>query len=186
MPELGLVIVDEEHDHSFKQQEGLRYSARDLAIVRAKRRDVPAILGSATPTLELLKHCEDGSYTRLALPKRAGGASPPRLRLVDLNRHPPTEGLAAPLEAAIDEHLRDGGQAVITLAFEEHCVMGVSAHDARGTFEVRLDRDRPVDEVLKELGYVAPEAPAEDDEAFKLPESRVGRFFGNRFGLFKR
>mgnify|MGYP001824876713 FL=1 len=115
MPNLGLVIVDEEHDHSFKQQEGLRYSARDLAIVRAKRRDVPVILGSATPTLELLKHCEDGSYTRLVLPQRAGGASPPRLCLVDLNRHPPTEGLAAPLETAIDEHLADGGQALLFL-----------------------------------------------------------------------
>ena len=115
MPNLGLVIVDEEHDHSFKQQEGLRYSARDLAIVRAKRRDVPIIMGSATPTLELLKHCEDGSYTRLALPERAGGASPPRIRLVDLNRHPPTEGLAGSLEAAIDEHLADDGQALLFL-----------------------------------------------------------------------
>ena len=115
MPKLGLVIVDEEHDHSFKQQEGLRYSARDLAIVRAKRRGVPVILGSATPTLELLKHCEDGSYTRLALPKRAGGARPPRLSLIDLNRHPPTEGLAAPLEAAIDAHLADSGQVLLFL-----------------------------------------------------------------------
>ncbi len=115
MPNLGLVIVDEEHDHSFKQQEGLRYSARDLAIVRAKRRDVPVILGSATPTLELLKHCEDGSYTRLALPKRAGRARPPRLSLIDLNRHPPTEGLAAPLEAAIDAHLADSGQVLLFL-----------------------------------------------------------------------
>ena len=115
MPNLGLVIVDEEHDHSFKQQEGLRYSARDLAIVRAKRRAVPVILGSATPTLELLKHCEDGSYTHLSLPERAGGARPPRLRLVDLNRHPPTEGLAAPLETAIDEHLADSGQVLLFL-----------------------------------------------------------------------
>ena len=65
MPDLGLVIVDEEHDHSFKQQEGLRYSARDLAIARGKRRDIRVVLGSATPTLEMLQHCEAGSYAHL-------------------------------------------------------------------------------------------------------------------------
>lgn len=115
MPDLGLVIVDEEHDHSFKQQEGLRYSARDLAVVRAKRRGIPVILGSATPTLEVLKHCADGSYTHLTLPQRAGGAEPPLIRLVDLNRQPPEEGLSEPLLAAIDRHLGDGGQALMFL-----------------------------------------------------------------------
>ena len=115
MPDLGLVIVDEEHDHSFKQQEGLRYSARDLAVVRAKRRGIPVVLGSATPTLEVLKHCADGSYTHLTLPQRAGGAEPPVIRLVDLNRQPPEEGLSEPLLAAIDRLIvrrrDDRGQA---------------------------------------------------------------------------
>jgi primosomal protein N' (replication factor Y) len=115
MPDLGLVIVDEEHDHSFKQQEGLRYSARDLAVVRAKRRSIPVVLGSATPTLEVLKHCDDGSYTRLVLPQRAGGARPPAMRLVDLVRHPATDGLSAVLESAIDEHLEDSGQVLLFL-----------------------------------------------------------------------
>jgi len=115
MPRLGLVIVDEEHDHSLKQQEGLRYSARDLAVVRAKRRGVPAVLGSATPTLEVLKHCEDGSYTRLSLPTRAGGAAPPALRLVDQSRYPSRDGASGPLLEALDKHLADGGQALLFL-----------------------------------------------------------------------
>ena len=88
----GLIIVDEEHDPSFKQQEGLRYSARDLAIVRAKHLDVPCVLGSATPTLEMLYHCNAGHYQHLELPRRAGGAQPPRLQLVDIIRSPTTAG----------------------------------------------------------------------------------------------
>ena len=86
LPNLGLIVVDEEHDHSFKQQEGLRYSARDLAIVRAKHHDIPVVLGSATPTLEVLYHCREDRYRHLQLPERAGGAIPPTLRLVDLNQ----------------------------------------------------------------------------------------------------
>lgn len=115
MPNLGLVIVDEEHDHSFKQQEGLRYSARDVAIVRAKRCGVPAVLGSATPTLEVLKRCEEGSYTRLVLPTRAGGAAPPTLRLVDQNRYASRDGVSGPLLEALDKHLAEGGQALLFL-----------------------------------------------------------------------
>jgi len=78
----GLIVVDEEHDHSFKQQEGLRYSARDLAIVRAKHLDIPVVLGTATPTLEMLHHCRSGHYQHLRLPTRAGGAKPPAVHLV--------------------------------------------------------------------------------------------------------
>jgi len=115
MPNLGLIVVDEEHDHSFKQQEGLRYSARDLAIARAKRRDIPIVLGSATPTLELLQHCLTGSYTRIALPERAGGAQPPIFRLVDLNRAPMVDGISEPLAAAIDAHLQVDGQVLMFL-----------------------------------------------------------------------
>ncbi len=115
MPALGLVIVDEEHDHSLKQQEGLRYSARDLAVFRASRAGVPVVLGSATPTLEVLKQCRDGQYTHLRLPRRAGRASPPSIHLVDLSRHASNEGLSEPLAAAIDSHLEDGGQALVFL-----------------------------------------------------------------------
>ncbi len=111
----GLIIVDEEHDHSFKQQEGLRYSARDLAIAKAKRLDIPVILGSATPTLEMLQHCRSGAYEHILLPARAGGAVPPKIRLVDTVRTPATDGISEPLASAIDRHLGAGGQALIFL-----------------------------------------------------------------------
>jgi len=111
----GLIIVDEEHDHSFKQQEGLRYSARDLAIVRAKHLDVPVILGTATPTLEMLQHCRGGNYVHIRLPVRAGGATPPSIRLIDTVRSPATDGISEPLGAAISEHLKSDGQALIFL-----------------------------------------------------------------------
>ncbi len=115
MPDLGLIVVDEEHDQSLKQQEGLRYSARDLAIVRAKYRDVRIILGSATPTLESLRHCRDGNFTQLMLPERAGGAKPPSMRLVDLNRAAAAEGLSDPLVTAIEEHIGANGQVLLFL-----------------------------------------------------------------------
>ncbi len=111
----GLIIVDEEHDHSFKQQEGLRYSARDLAIVRAKHLDVPIVLGTATPTLEMLQHCRQGNYTLIELPNRAGGARPPALRVVDTTRAPLADGLSEPLITAIRQHLGNDGQVLIFL-----------------------------------------------------------------------
>jgi len=115
MPDLGLIVVDEEHDQSLKQQEGLRYSARDLAIVRAKYRDVRIILGSATPTLESLRHCREGNFTQLLLPERAGGAKPPTMRLVDLNRAAAVEGLSGPLITAIEDHIGADGQVLLFL-----------------------------------------------------------------------
>ena len=111
----GLIVVDEEHDHSFKQQEGLRYSARDLAIARAKKLDVPIILGSATPTLEMLQHCRAGTYEHIELPARAGGAKPPNLRLIDTVRTPATDGVSEPLASAIEKHLKGDGQVLIFL-----------------------------------------------------------------------
>lgn len=111
----GLIIVDEEHDHSFKQQEGLRYSARDLAIARAKRHGIPIILGSATPTLEMLQHCRNGAYQHIVLPARAGGAVPPQLRLVDTVRNPATDGISEPLAESIRQHIDSSGQVLIFL-----------------------------------------------------------------------
>ncbi len=111
----GLIVVDEEHDQSFKQQEGLRYSARDLAIAKAKHLNIPIILGSATPTLEMLRHCRNGTYKHIVLPVRAGGAKPPTVRLIDTVRTPTTDGISQPLADAISKHLGADGQVLIFL-----------------------------------------------------------------------
>jgi primosomal protein N' (replication factor Y) (superfamily II helicase) len=114
MPRLALVVVDEEHDPSFKQQEGLRYSARDAAIYRAKLVGCPAILGSATPSLESWHNCQAGRYQRLDLPERASpGARLPAVRLVDLQRETPQQGLAPSLLAAIGERLAKREQSLV-------------------------------------------------------------------------
>jgi primosomal protein N' (replication factor Y) len=84
MPNLGLIIIDEEHDSSFKQQSGFRYCARDLCFVRAKQANIPVILGTATPSLEVLKQVMDKRITRLTLMKRAGGAILPKVNLIDM------------------------------------------------------------------------------------------------------
>lgn len=111
----GLIVVDEEHDASYKQQEGLRYSARDLAVARAKYLDIPVVLGSATPSLETVQRCRQGAYDHLVLSARAGNAAPPLLRLVDMAKHPSDDGLSDPLLRALDRHLDEGGQTLIFL-----------------------------------------------------------------------
>ncbi|MCW5637237.1 MAG: DEAD/DEAH box helicase family protein, partial [Rubrivivax sp.] len=88
LPRLGLIVVDEEHDASFKQQEGARYSARDLAVWRASQLGVPVLLGSATPSLETWQRVLQGRYRRLVLPQRIGGGGLPRVRLVDMRQLP--------------------------------------------------------------------------------------------------
>ena len=115
MPDLGLIIVDEEHDASFKQQDGFRYHARDLAIVRARNRKLPVVLGSATPSLESLANCERGLYSRLHLPSRAGAARPPRVRLLDVRSQPLDEGLSAPLIESVRQTLAAGDQVLLFL-----------------------------------------------------------------------
>ena len=109
----GLLVVDEEHDPSFKQQEGFRYSARDLAITRAQRHGVPIVLGSATPSLESLARARRQPETLLSLPQRAANASPPRLALVDLRQHAQTQGIATPALLAMRRHLDAGGQVLL-------------------------------------------------------------------------
>jgi len=111
----GLIIVDEEHDSSLKQQEGLRYSARDLAIVRGKKQEIPVVLGSATPSLESLQRCREEAYQHLLLPTRAGKAVPPLLRLVDLTKHQSSDGMSAPVISAITENVRQNGQVLVFL-----------------------------------------------------------------------
>jgi primosomal protein N' (replication factor Y) len=115
LPKAGLIVVDEEHDPSYKQQTGFRYSARDLAVVRAQRLGVPVVLGSATPSLETFNNALQGRYRMLALPRRVGSAGTPRVRIVDLNQHASRNALSTPLVAAIGRHLEAGNQALLFL-----------------------------------------------------------------------
>jgi primosomal protein N' (replication factor Y) len=115
MPRLGLVIVDEEHDLSFKQQEGFRYSARDMALVRARRRGCPVVLGSATPSLESLRNAQLDRYKHLTLLQRAGDAEPPRLDILDIRSVHLEAGVSPALFRMIDEELAAGNQALLFL-----------------------------------------------------------------------
>ncbi|SHE63070.1 replication restart DNA helicase PriA [Modicisalibacter ilicicola DSM 19980] len=109
----GVIVVDEEHDNSFKQQDGLRYHARDLAIVRAQRDDIPVVLGSATPSLESLVQARSGHYRHLFLTRRASHHAPARLELVDLRGRPTQGGLIPPCIEAIGNTLDAGSQVLV-------------------------------------------------------------------------
>lgn len=111
----GLIILDEEHDLSFKQQTNLRYSARDVAIVRGRLENIPVVLGSATPSLESLYNVKLGKYTHLSLSKRAGEAKPPSVRMINLCGHRLKAGLSAELLAKMREHLDQQGQVLLFL-----------------------------------------------------------------------
>jgi primosomal protein N' (replication factor Y) len=112
---LGLIVVDEEHDASFKQQEGFRYSARDTAVMRARSGGFPVLLGSATPSLESLHNAREGRYVSLVLPERAGNATHPKVRLVDLRAQTMNEGIAPALAQGMDQHLSRGDQVLLFL-----------------------------------------------------------------------
>lgn len=111
----GLVIVDEEHDTSYKQAEGFRYSARDLAVVRAQRLRIPIVLGSATPSLESVHNAEQGRYELLRMPRRIGSAGAPAVRIIDLNHHAVRNGISTPMLSAIEQHLESGNQVMLFL-----------------------------------------------------------------------
>ncbi|MFZ5724488.1 MAG: primosomal protein N' [Pseudomonadota bacterium] len=111
----GLIIVDEEHDASYKQQEGFRYHARDLAILRARDAKVPVLLGSATPSLESLQNALQGKFAHLRLPVRAGEAAAPRMEAVDIRKQKLVEGLSEPLRRELLATLARGEQALLFL-----------------------------------------------------------------------
>jgi primosomal protein N' (replication factor Y) len=115
LPRLALIVVDEEHDASYKQHEGFRYSARDLAVVRARGAGVPVVLGSATPSLETLENAATGRYSKHVLPQRPGAAQAPRMALVDLRKHAADQGLSTPAMLAMAQHLKAGGQVIVFL-----------------------------------------------------------------------
>lgn len=112
---LGIIIIDEEHDLSFKQQSGLRYSARDIAVMRGKLENVPVVLGSATPSLESLYNVDKKNYQRLHLPERAGNAIHPDFHLIDMRNQKFTAGLSEQLIQKIQQHLTQAGQVLLFL-----------------------------------------------------------------------
>ena len=115
LPRLGLILVDEEHDASYKQQEGVRYSARDVAVWRARQRDVPVVLGSATPSLETWYHAKSERYALQTLSQRAVAATLPAVRCIDTRRIKLDEGLSPALQAAIAQRLERGEQSLVFL-----------------------------------------------------------------------
>jgi primosomal protein N' (replication factor Y) len=114
---LGVIVVDEEHDSSFKQDEGVRYHARDVALVRAQRAGAVCVLGSATPSLETASHAERGAYTKLALTQRPTARPMPSVEVIDLRMYMPDGEamLSAPLRTAIEQTLAAGDQTILFL-----------------------------------------------------------------------
>jgi len=113
MPRLGLIIVDEEHDGSLKQQDGFRYHARDLALMRGRNNACPVVLGTATPSFESLNNVQAGRFIELPLTRRAGDAVSPSMGLLDIRRRKLIEGMSDRLINAIREHLDNAGQALV-------------------------------------------------------------------------
>ncbi|RDF06544.1 primosomal protein N' [Haemophilus sputorum] len=113
--DLGMIIIDEEHDSSFKQQEGWRYHARDLAILRAKNLQIPIILGSATPSLESIQNAKSGKYVELTLSARAGSSKNVKHQVIDLKTQRVNAGLSDSLLAMMQKHLSQGNQVMLFL-----------------------------------------------------------------------
>lgn len=112
---LGLIVIDEEHDSSYKQQDSLRYHARDLALVRARRLGIAVVMGSATPSLESLHNAHSGRYGLLRLTRRAGSAQPPRFIRLDVRSLPLDSGISLPLQKAMEHTLAAGQQVLVFL-----------------------------------------------------------------------
>jgi len=113
LPDAGLIVVDEEHDASYKQQDGIRYHARDFALLRARELGVPIVLGSATPSLESLHNAQSGRFEHLRLRQRAGDARPPTVRVLDVRKRPLQAGLSPELLSAVRAALDAGGQVLL-------------------------------------------------------------------------
>ena len=168
----GLLIVDEEHDLSYKQQDGFRYHARDLAVIRGRQLGIPVVLGSATPALESIQNARAGRYHRLPLPERVGGGTEPPILILDVRRQPMTEGLSPPLLERMRAHLDRNEQvllflnrrgfAPILLCHECGWLSQCQHCDARMTLHLRQRRltchhcgdNRPVDTVCPLCGSV--------------------------------
>jgi len=168
----GILIVDEEHDPSFKQQDGFRYHARDLAVVRGRQLGIPVVLGSATPALESCQNARRERYQLLQLPERVGGGAEPAIDILDVRRQPLLEGLSRPLLERMRLHLARNEQvllflnrrgfAPILLCHECGWLSACRHCDARMTLHLRQRRlichhcgdSRPVDSVCPLCGSV--------------------------------
>lgn len=113
LPAAGLIIVDEEHDSAYKQQEGFRYHARDLALVRGRTLQIPVLLGSATPSLESLANVEAGRYQALHLRSRPSASRPPHVQIIDMRAQRLEHGLSVALLRAVGETVARGEQALV-------------------------------------------------------------------------
>ena len=150
MPRLGLIIIDEEHDISFKQQQGFRYSARDLAVMKAKQRNIPVVLGSATPSLETMHNSLKERYQWLKLRQRAGKAKPPQIGLIDIRAQRLRAGICSDLIKSIREEIDKDHQVILFLnrrgyAPQLTChacgwIAECSHCDARMTWHQKLNR----------------------------------------------
>ena len=146
----GLIIVDEEHDQSYKQQEGFRYSARDLAVSRAHKEGISVILGSATPSIESLNNCATGRYNHLILTDRAGTAKQPNWSLVDLKSEKSEAGIAAFTLSAISQTVEQGHQVLVFLNRRgfapaiicHHCGWSAECHNCDSRLTVHRARNR--------------------------------------------
>jgi primosomal protein N' (replication factor Y) len=116
-PNLGLIVIDEEHDAAYKQEEGVTYHARDMAVVRGKLSGLPVVLSSATPSVDSRVNADRGRYRHVLLPARFGLSTTPEIAAIDLRRHPPERGrwLAPPLAAAVEAATARGEQALLFL-----------------------------------------------------------------------
>ena len=194
LPRAGVIVVDEEHDASYKQQDGFRYHARDLAVVRAKALGVPVMLGSATPSLESLANVVAGRYHGLRLDRRAGAAQPPALRVVDLRRQRLRHGLAAPVLDAIGACVARGEQALVfknrrgyspvlichDCGWSAHCPdceRALTLHRRLGRLRCHhCGREQPVPRACPDCGGLALNPLGEGTE--RLEDALVERFPG--------
>ncbi|MBL4673805.1 MAG: primosomal protein N' [Arenicella sp.] len=150
--DLGLIIIDEEHDGSFKQQDGVRYQARDVATYRAKQQNIPIILGSATPSLETFVNAESGRYNLLSLTERATKVALPTIELIDLTRQPTNDGLSPGMLEAIKATLSKDKQVMLFLnrrgyapvLYCKDCKQAAKCHrcDSHLTLHRRVNRMR--------------------------------------------
>ncbi|MCP5357056.1 MAG: primosomal protein N' [Pseudomonadales bacterium] len=188
----GILILDEEHDSSFKQQDGFRYSARDLGIVRARTEDISIVLGSATPSLESLHNALSGRYTHLHLRGRAGEANPPALRLLDTTHEVLTEGFSGILLQQMREHLARGNQVLVfinrrgfapTLQCADcgwvaectHCAARMTLHRTQAHLRCHhCDARRPVDRFC-------PLCKSRNLQALGLGTQRIEQFLEEQF-----